>query len=156
MEKRPRAALLDTNLLLLWIAGTTDLSLFKTFKRVQSFTAADYLLLTDALAAFVSLVTTAHILAEASNFLDQAPPYRRSALLSTFREYIDKADEIHLPARQLSLRPEFAPFGLTDTGIAVLGYEATVITTDFRLRGTVLANAGYCVHLQDLRDLARS
>lgn len=152
MAQRSRAALLDTNLLLLWLAGTTDLSLFKTFKRVQPFTVTDYLLLTDVLPTFKHLTTTPHVLAETSNFLDQAPPYRRDALVVSFREHIDLAEELVVPAKQLALRSEFASLGLTDSGLVAVASEVTVFTADFRLRGIILANNGRCVHLQELRN----
>jgi len=70
-----RIALLDTNVLLLKMVAETDPSLLRTFKRVQTFEERDIALLDRLLSEFDTLLSTPHVLAEASNFIDQAPAH---------------------------------------------------------------------------------
>jgi hypothetical protein len=147
-----KTAVLDTNVLLLLLVAQTDISLLKTFKRVQSFEASDISLLESILSRFQSFISTPHVLAEVSNFVDQAPPYRRSDLVQALRRYVDTHAERYEAARVLADSKEFALLGLTDTGLTHLSGESVVITVDFRLAGKIEALGGSVINFNHARS----
>jgi hypothetical protein len=142
---------LDTNVLLLWLVGRTDPTLFRTFKRVSTFNTDDFVLLGRFLKGFEILITTPHVLAEVSNFVDQAPPYRRKELIASLQMFAQEYSEHYEPAKTLSQREEFAILALTDTGLAAMSLEAVVVTTDFHLWGRIQALGGKSVNFNHLR-----
>jgi hypothetical protein len=129
-----------------------DVSLLTTFKRVQQFEKEDVALLAHMLRNFDSILTTPHILSETSNFIDQAPLYRRAKLIETFQQYVDKHQERYEPAVNLVSRQEFAQLGLSDTGLSSLSDIAVVITTDFRLAGKIEAMGGRAINFNQARS----
>jgi hypothetical protein len=142
----------DTNILLLQIVAETDLSLLETFKRVRNFDSQDVDLLTVVLKPFQALITTPHVLAETSNFIDQAPQYRRTELVRAFERFIQKNDEHYEEARLLAKREQFPDLGLADMGLCSLGGRCTVITNDFQLSGKIEAMGGSVINFQQVRS----
>jgi hypothetical protein len=144
--------MLDTNLLLLLLVARTDETLLNQFKRVQVFTYEDIELLTELLRPYAEFVTTPHILSETSNFIDQAPSWRRSALVDCLKEFIDGGVEVFQPARLLIERDEFNALGLTDTAMSQLSDEAVVMTVDYRLAGKIEAMGGNALNFNHYRS----
>jgi hypothetical protein len=127
---------------LLWLVSQVDLSLLRTFKRVQNFVPADVSVLRDLTERRAGFATTPHVLAETNNFLDSAPPYRRNDLLTALEIYIRSADEHREPATALVRDPSFRRLGLTDTGLAMLSSSAVVVTTDMKLANFIHEQSG--------------
>lgn len=152
MNSRPTKVILDTNLLLLLLVARTDETLLNQFKRVQVFTYEDIELLTELLRPYAEFVTTPHILSETSNFIDQAPSWRRSALVDCLKEFIDGGVEVFQPARLLIERDEFNALGLTDTAMSQLSDEAVVMTVDYRLAGKIEAMGGNALNFNHYRS----
>lgn len=147
-----RVALLDTNVLLLKLVAETDMSLLRTFKRVQVFEERDIALLGEVLSDFDALLTTPHVLTEISNFIDQAPAYRRQALIDSLRRYVADSEERYESALDLMAKAEFAALGLADTGLSSLSKIAVVITTDFHLTGRIEAMGGHVINFNRTRS----
>jgi hypothetical protein len=147
----PRIAALDTNILLLRLVAETDPSLLRSFKRVQIFDERDIPILANVLRAFSRLISTPHVLSEVSNFVDQAPQYRRVQLIEVLKRFIDDDDEVYEEARMLSMEETFAPIGLTDTGLFSLSNRATIVTMDFRLAGAIDSAGGSAINFNHLR-----
>jgi hypothetical protein len=145
-------ALLDTNLLLLWLVSLTDASLLASYKRVNQFTADDLTLLAQLLSGFSDLLTTPHVLAEVSNFVDQAPQYRRDDLKNALRRFIERHREAYEAATRLLARAEFDALGIADTALLSLSMHATVITVDHELWSRILANGGSCINFNHARS----
>jgi len=152
VNSRPTKVILDTNLLLLLLVARTDETLLNQFKRVQVFTYEDIELLTELLRPYAEFVTTPHILSETSNFIDQAPSWRRSALVDCLKEFIDGGVEVFQPARLLIERDEFNALGLTDTAMSQLSDEAVVMTVDYRLAGKIEAMGGNALNFNHYRS----
>jgi hypothetical protein len=142
----------DTNILLFWLVAQTDISLLRTFKRVQNFNAQDVEVLRDVLKPFQTIATTPHVLTEVSNFIDQAPQYRRADLFETFRDFINSNAESYEESRILSQRDEFFDLGLADTGLSSLSSQFTVITMDFQLTGRIRRAGGAVINFQQVRS----
>jgi len=147
-----RIALLDTNVLLLWLVGLTDPSLLVTFKRVDTFDAEDLSLLGRLLRRYQSLITTPHVLTEVSNFVDQAPQYRRRELVAALRHFVEGHRELYEASSKLVGHQDFEHLGISDTGLSALSFDAVVITTDFHLWGRILSHGGNCVNFNHLRS----
>lgn len=154
MSARPRKAILDTNLLLLWLVGQTDQSLLKSFKRVDTFSSSDVRRLKAIILPFRQLVTTPHILSETSNFIEQAPPWRRAALLAQFTVFVLNVAEVYQPAKSLVARGEFNALGITDTALAVLSADSVVVTVDHRLAGKIEALGGNALNFNRWRNMS--
>lgn len=142
----------DTNILLFYLVAQTDISLLRTFKRVQNFDTQDVELLRDVLEPFQTIITTPHVLAETSNFIDQAPRYRRADLFETFRDFIKSNAESYEESTILSQRHEFFDLGLADTGLSSLSSQFTVITMDFHLSGRIQKAGGAVINFQHTRS----
>lgn len=146
-----RRVVLDTALLLLWLVGRTDLNLLRTFKRVSSFAPEDVYLLTDLLSNTTDVITTPHVLAEVSNFVDQSPQYSRQALIRSFQAFAESHPELYLEAKSLVARPQFFSLGLTDTGLVELSSQTAILTVDYRLVGKIQAFGGSAENFNNLR-----
>lgn len=141
-------AVLDTNVLLLLLVASVDISLLRSYKRVSQFTAQDATALEDLLRPFQELATTPHVLSETDNFVDQAPTYRRQDLKNGLIQFIERAPERYRRAKELATLDEFVPLGLSDCGLIDFQQEAVVITTDFRLAGRIQAHHGFAVNFK--------
>jgi hypothetical protein len=142
-------AVLDTNVLLLLLVASVDLSLLRSYKRVSQFTAQDAMALEDLLRPFQQLATTPHVLSETDNFVDQAPTYRRQDLKNRLIQFIERAPERYRLAKELAALDGFISLGLTDCGLIDFQQEAVVITTDFRLAGRIHASNGLAISFKE-------
>jgi hypothetical protein len=93
------------------------------------------------------------VLAEVSNFVDQAPPHRRRALMAALRAFALEQQEHYERAESLVNRDEFYRLGLADTALLSLSSQATVLTTDARLYARILESGGRAVNFNHLRGL---
>jgi hypothetical protein len=153
--------LLDSNLLLVFLAGSLDPRLFGRFKRVSAYTLDDYDLLVRLLGSFTILLTTPHILTEVSNLANSLPEqfkpewHRNIALLLATQQSTPGLREHWTEASELAMMPEFVAFGITDAALTRLSSEALVVTEDYRL-SNVLRNKGVPIlNFGDLRKLQR-
>ena len=146
-----RLLLLDTNLLLFFLVTQVDLSLLKSFKRVTQFRASNLQPLRDMVEAFSSLTTTPHVLAEVSNYVDQAPVQWRSQLVEALRRFTEDHKERYESSSLLMSREEFPKLALTDTALLSLSREMVIATLDYRLYGQILASGGQAIHFDEVR-----
>src|ERR1700722_18143924 len=112
--------ILDTNLLLLFVVGSTSRDYIDKHKRLRhEYTISDFDLLTRLLANAKGVLVSPHILAETSNLLRQIADPARSAICEAFKALIGSPnfDEIFVEGKVAAERPEFVRLGLTDSGI---------------------------------------
>lgn len=153
-----KSVALDSNLLLVLIAGSLGAQLFKSFKRVSDYRMEDYELLVTLLQSFTVLITTPHVLTEVSNLANSLRESYKYDWYTYFAALVGSEKNIGvreqwIPAAELAQKPEFLPFGLTDTALAELTSQALVVTEDYRLSGA-LKNRGIPVlNFGDLRKL---
>lgn len=127
--------LLDTNVLVLLVAGQTDRGIISKHKNLSSFSVGDFDVLCKTIRPYASVLTTPHVLAEASNLLAQHGEPERTRLLETLRDLITNGlEEEPVSSRSAASRPEFPRIGLTDSGlIQATPPGTTVLTTDLHL-----------------------
>jgi len=156
-----RSILLDSNLLLVFLAGRVDSHLFDSFKRVEKYTAEDFDLLEKILQHFTVLLITPHILTEVGNLANSLPEnvkpnwYRVLVSLLLSEDCIPGVKERWTPAIQLARTPEFSRFGIADSAVTVLAEEALIVTDDYRLSNTLNKQGVPCLNFQDLRQMQR-
>jgi len=113
--------LVDTNLLLLYIAGLANRTYIGAHKRLSGYNDADFELLVQAISIFSDIVLLPHVLAEVSNLARQTPnPMMRSRIHEKLRELVEAAAEIPIPSRDGVRREEFGEYGVTDAVIPQL------------------------------------
>jgi len=131
---RSKGILIDTNILLLWLVGSTNKARITQFNRTQSFVPEDYELLVDIFQTFSKIFTTPNILTEVSNLINQLGEPERSKCFSIFARDIVQLDEIYTDSHTIAATDKFSKFGLTDCGIANLAQgKYLVLTEDFKL-----------------------
>ena len=126
---------LDSNLLLLYLVSRDNrlLHLIGSWKRVSTFDRQDARRLTQIVSSFRLLLTTPHVLTEASNFVGQLSEPAKSVLLSTLRAYIGAAVEQTTAANVLTDNEAFMRLRLTDCALLELPQACTLLTMDFHL-----------------------
>lgn len=148
------ATLLDTNLLVLLVIGAVDTRWIGQHKRSKTFVASDWHLLLR-LVDGAPLLTTPHILAEASNLLRSGgmKPPAHDKLMMALAGFIDGTPEERVRARHCAGDEAFLRLGLTDTAIVKISRsDVHVLTTDLDLYLAVLARGHPVTNFNHLRD----
>jgi hypothetical protein len=148
----PKAAVLDTNLVLLYLAVQVDANLLSTYKRLTMFVQNDIDLLLRLLGNFKISCTTSSVLTEVSNLLQHAPAHRRLQLMEKLAEYATSKPEQHIPSADLVKLDIFFQLGFTDATLSRLAERYTVITTDFHLAGRIQAAGCYAINFNHFRS----
>jgi hypothetical protein len=137
MRKR---IILDTNLLILLVAGVFDIEKVRNHKRLQNFQLPDdYDTLLLHLEGAREIIVTPNTLSEASNLLRLIGGEPRKELTKLLGFFIQGHPEIYVPSVEASQEPEFVSLGLTDAVLLHLaeqridGERRRLITTDFDL-----------------------
>lgn len=145
-------AIIDTNLLLLLIVGSTKKKYISMHKRLEAVTLGNekihytedhFDLLGEIAGRFSEIVLIPHILAEVSNLSRQIGNPVRSEIQSTFKNLILNSYEMPISSISGVRRDEFDVLGLTDAVIVHIcnmnenGINATLITVDRDLVNSV-------------------
>ena len=151
---RQRSLLLDSNLLLLWLTAKYDMRLLGTFKRVQMFTQDDAVLLAWVVDQFGAVVTTAHVVTEASNLGNSLSSYTRNGWFKALAELCLTLSEDTPPLTSLALKDEFIQFGITDCALSSSSAKYQVLTTDYRLSRALDPTGQSVLNFADLRKMS--
>ena len=130
-----RGLLIDSNILLLLLVGSFDISNIKKFNRTRQFAEEDYGLLMRMIDPFDRVYTTPNILTEVSNLAGHFSHNLRFEFFSHFGRSLIKFDEQYVECINISSDPNFPKFGLTDSIIAYCARDMgiLVLTDDFPL-----------------------
>ena len=130
-----KAVVVDTNLLLLILVGSTNPEYIKKHRRLYPvYNARHFDLILGLLVRAPKVICTAHILTEASNLARQIPDPMRSEIMATFKRFIDLAEERQVKGAQATEQPSFLRLGLTDAAILSLDpIDIQVLTVDHHL-----------------------
>jgi len=136
----PNSLLIDTNLMILYVVGITNINQITKHKRTHSrlYTPEDFHLLVNIMRRFDRYWVTSHVLAETSNLLRQTHNELSSQLTSNLVNIVDSNfKESHYDSSELNLetnRADTALFGVTDSGILLkLNSVNNLITDDVPL-----------------------
>ncbi|BBC23538.1 PIN domain-containing protein [Pseudanabaena sp. ABRG5-3] len=129
-QYQTKGILIDTNILLLWLVGSTNKERITKFNRTQSFEVTDYELLVAIFQKFQKILTTPNILTEVSNLINQLGEPDRSQCFSIFARDIAQLDEIYTDSNTIAATDKFPKFGLTDCGIVNVAKDNYLVLTD--------------------------
>lgn len=130
------AVVIDANLLVLLVVGTSSRGDIAKHKRLRGYTADDFDVLCTLVAQFSEIVLIPHTLAEASNLARQIADPARARIQGALRRLISTVPELPIPSVYGAHREEFDALGLTDAVLLHLcamqlhGVSPTLITAD--------------------------
>ena len=151
--------MIDTNLLLLLLVGSSDPSKIRTCKITanQGFSETDFNLLRDFVCRFQKLITTPHILTEVSNHAEKIKGVDKGEFLTQFLSLIERMDERFEVAESLAKTDAFIRFGLTDAAISHLANGDFVAPTeDFPLAGYLQKRGVKVVNFNVVRQMSQA
>ncbi len=150
---RHNGVLLDSNLLLLYVIGSTDRSRIKRFKRTDHYSTEEYDLISALLLRFEKIATTPSILTEVSNLMGQLSGKLRETIFNRFGSQIIELNETYTPSSNLAKKKSFARLGLTDAAIIEAGQQGYLLLTDDVTLYYVASSMGVeALNLTRLRD----
>lgn len=145
--------LLDTNLMVLFVVGTTSRQYIPRHKRLAAFTVDDFDTLVSVISRAPSVLVTPNTLTETSNLAAHIAEPARSEVFRVLRAVISKVQETYVPSTVAAKREEFIRLGLTDAVLMeASSQEAAVLTTDLNLYLAAIAKGSPAVNFNHLRD----
>jgi len=111
------SVVLDANLLVLLVAGATDIDLIKRHKNLSAYDADGFGLLVEKLADYSQVVLTPNTLTEASNLLRQTREPDRSRVTLMLGSLILERDERYVISKDVVTEKTFGRLGLTDAAL---------------------------------------
>lgn len=136
---RETGVVVDSGLLLLWVAGALDRTLVARHKRLATrYGVEHYDALRWVMSRFSKVMATPHVLTEAIDLARQTNQQERDQLGEAFAQVVSAAgegqevSETYVPASVLCQRPDFVILGITDTALieAAREFGALVLTDD--------------------------
>jgi hypothetical protein len=147
-----KAAILDSNLLLLHWCAEFDPGLVTSFKRLNSFQIEDVELLTESLKLFSAIRTTPHVLTEVSNLANSLPQWMKDDWSEHFSQKIQIISEEWTSAATIA-SGDFMWLGLTDAALAALAPTNVILTIDFHLSNSLASRGLNVINFTHLRSL---
>lgn len=148
-----KTAILDSNLLVLWITSRLGFQLFNHFKRIKSYTYQDALLLNWLISQFKGVATTSYVLAETSNLANELSGILRDAWYKELAAFAVVTDEVHVATKIVGSRNETVRFGIADSALSYLSDRYTLVTAEYRLSGYLEDAGAHVVNFNHLRSL---
>lgn len=134
MKYRRGEALIDANLLLLYLVGKTDPRIIARFSRTKNYDLDDFGILEKLLDTFFgTLITTPNILTEVSNLVTKLPEVERFVFFDQMKRSVTQLDETYGSSRNAVEDKNFRTFGLTDAIVLQFRQDVLVLTDDLPL-----------------------
>ncbi|MEL6063276.1 MULTISPECIES: hypothetical protein [unclassified Methylobacterium] len=146
-------ALLDMNLLVLFIVGGTNRRYIRLHKNSRQFSESDYDILLRHVAVSAGLMTTAQILSETANLLRQIADPIKSEISTFFKLFVMSAQELQPAAVSAVSDPAYLWLGFNDAAILTcLGADRVLITGDGNLHAAAIERSNGVLHFTELRQ----
>lgn len=135
MKGRPKCVI-DSNLLVLYIAGRVDVGIIDKHKNLKQFQKSDHELLERHLSTFDGIMVTPNVLTETSNLLGYHGEPERTRLFQYLREVISNSTELLVESVAASATEAFPRFGLCDSVmLTIASPDRQGLTKDRALHG---------------------
>jgi predicted nucleic acid-binding protein len=145
--------LLDTNLLVLFIVGSTNKAYIARHKRLKAFTADDFNLLLDLVNQAEKVMLTPNTLTETSNLIRYIEEPAKTEILDKFSQLVQTNEEVYLKSRDALKHLSYRPLGLADAVLLNLSEgHNTLATTDLNLYLSAIADKKPAINFNHLRD----
>lgn len=151
---RSKIAVVDTNLLLVYLVGRIDPQLIIKFKKTNSrYCVEDFKILDELFGNFNKFVTTPNILTEVSNLGGQLTGNDKEHFFILLAEFIQKTTEKYIHSSEISKDNLFIKYGITDRGLLELASTGhLIITDDFRLSAYCNSLGFHSINFNHLRS----
>jgi hypothetical protein len=148
-----RALLVDTKLLVVLVVGWVVPKKVGRVGRTDGYTEEDFNQLAEVVSQYRYIVTTPHVLTEASNFVFQgAKGDLVDALAETMQRLYMLSDERFVTARKLGRDTLARPLGLADGSIIEAAQcGVAVLTVDLRLYNELIRRNLRAVNFNQIR-----
>jgi len=131
-QYQSKGLLLDSNLLLLHLVGSINPALIGS-SRLTSFTIRQMVFLQQFTAGFRRMVTTAHVLTEVSNLVNDLHAEGKKEIWSRFVSTLEMIEEQPYSSYEAARLPEFRYLGLTDTVLTAMSNDFLIVSNDGRM-----------------------
>jgi len=146
--------LLDSNLLVLFIAGMSSREYIGRHRRLRDYSEEDFDLLVEFIRPMSALVVTPNILTETSNLLSGIAEPARSHIADTFRQIVGSMDERFVQSTRAVEQREFPRLWLTDAAVLTeLANSHVLLTADLDLYLAASQRGYSAVNFNHLRQL---
>ena len=146
--------LLDSNLLVLFVAGMSSREYIGRHRRLRGYSEEDFDLLVEFIRPMSALVVTPNILTEASNLLSGIAEPARSHIADTFRQIVGSMDERFVQSTRAVEQREFPRLWLTDAAVLTeLANSHVLLTADLDLYLAASQRRYSAVNFNHLRQL---
>ena len=135
LKHRSKGALLDANLLLVYLVGKTNPSRLSHFHHTKQY-EQDFPLLEQLVEFFPTIYTTPNVLTEVSNLGGKLG----SDFFIALRNVVAVLEERYCSSKDASANPHFPRLGLTDAALCTVAAKHLVVTADFPLYQILRAN----------------
>lgn len=144
---------IDTNLLVLYVVGSTSRDYIAKHKRLTNFTDIDYDLLLHTIKKASKILVTPNILTETSNLAAQIAEPARSRILGFLKLMIESTEERYHESRVAVGHSEFVRLGLTDVVLLeAISEHAVLLTTDLNLYLVAINRGLNAFNFNHIRD----
>lgn len=145
-----KKVLIDTNLLVLFIAGALKPSLIGHHRRLRSFSTEDFNRLNRMVREYHVHVSTPNVLTEASNLLGSEHQQITQGAAEALCLYAAGLDEIYQPSRDIMRETAYTKLGLADATIlqTALLNDVEVLTVEFPLHNILTSLGGTSLNLR--------
>ena len=149
LKHRRKGALVDANLLLVYVVGKIYPSRLSDCKATKQY-RNDFPLIEQVVDFFPKIYTTPNVLTEVSNLGKDVG----DEFFKTLRKIVLFLDERYCASNDASANVEFRRLGLTDAGLCCVAADHLVITADLDLYLSLRTNKIDAVNFNHLRPLA--
>jgi hypothetical protein len=146
---RAKGALLDTNLLLVYVVGKTHRSRLSDFHHTKQY-EQDFPMIERVVEFFPKIYTTPNVITEVSNLGKKLG----ADFFETLRKVVSVLDEQCCVSKDAAASAHFPKIGITDAGLCTIAANYLVITADFALYQILRANNVDAVNFHHLRQFA--
>lgn len=151
--------MVDSMLLVLLVAGRTDVDIVGKHARLDAYSVSDFDLLSNLIADLGGVVwVTPNTLTEASNLIGQHGSPEREQLWTTMRNLIDESHELLIRSSEAAANPLFLELGLTDAALLeIASSQRPLVTVDGLLYATALTDdSGSALNFNHYREYERT
>ncbi len=146
--------LLDSNLLVLFVAGMSSREYIGRHRRLRDYSEEDFDLLVEFIRPMSALVVTPNILTETSNLLSGIAEPARGHIADTFRQIVGSMDERFVQSTRAVEQREFPRLWLTDAAVLTeLANSHVLLTADLDLYLAASQRGYSAVNFNHLRQL---
>lgn len=144
----------DTNLMIVLVIGSYDISRLTTFKRTLAFGPPEFRLLMALANRCERRLTTPNILTEVDNLSRQMPSGEHAAVSQHFAKLVSEMFEIYEESQSHLGGELHGKLGLTDAVLIEQAESHLVVTADFPLANRIEAMGRNVINFNHLRPYA--